>query len=157
MNIKLSELSTDDLINLYPSLLNELKKREIIRTKNIIGELGEYLAKEYYDRNPKLPMLQLGIKSTKNIDAISSDGERYAIKTISGNMTGVFQSIPIEDDGKVYFEYLIVVMFDKDYQLKSIYELSWDIFLKYRKIKKPENKYHIFMSKEVIGEAKKIL
>jgi len=148
MNIKLSELSTDDLINLYPSLLNELKKREIIRTKNIIGELGEYLAKEYYDRNPKLPMLQLGIKSTKNIDAIS---------TISGNMTGVFQSIPIEDDGKVYFEYLIVVMFDKDYQLKSIYELSWDIFLKYRKIKKPENKYHIFMSKEVIGEAKKIL
>ena len=153
----LSKLKTEELINLYPALLDELKKREIIRTKNIIGEIGEYLVKQTYDADPKLPKIQLGIKSTKNIDAISSDGERYAIKSISGNMTGVFHSIPIENDGKVYFEYLVVVMFDKDYKLKSIFELTWDDFLKYRKIKKPENKYHVVMNKNVLGSAKKIL
>ena len=117
----LSKLKTEELINLYPALLDELKKREIIRTKNIIGEIGEYLVKQTYDADPKLPKIQLGIKSTKNIDAISSDGERYAIKSISGNMTGVFHSVPIENDGKVYFEYLVVVMFDKDYKLKSMF------------------------------------
>jgi len=153
----LSKLNTNDLINLYPSLLNELKKRDVIRTKNIIGEIGEYLVKETYNKNPNLPKLQLGIKSTKNIDAISSDGERYSIKSISGNMTGVFHSIPIKDDGKIYFEYLVVVLFDKDYKLKSIYELTWDHFLRFRKIKKPENAYHVVMTKEVLDSAKKII
>ena len=56
-------------INLYPSLLDELKNRRIIRTKNIIGELGEHIVKQTYNKNPKLPKLQLGIKSTKNIVA----------------------------------------------------------------------------------------
>ena len=155
--MNLSNLSDEELINLYPSLLDELKNRKIIRTKNIIGEIGEYFVKQTYNKNPKLPKLQLGIKSTKNVDANSSDGERYAIKTTSTKNTGVFHSIPVNDDGKVHFEYLVVVMFDSDYQLQSIYELSWDMFLKFRKIKRPENKYFMGMNKSVLDYAKKIL
>ena len=155
--MNLSNLTDKELIDLYPSILNELKNRKIIRTKNIVGEIGEYFVKHTYNQNPLLPKLQLGIKSTKNIDAISSDGERYAIKTISTKNTGVFHSIPINDDGKVYFEYLVVVMFDGNYQLQSIYELSWDMFVKFRKLKKPENKYFIGMTKSVVDYAKKII
>ena len=65
--------------------------------------------------------------------------------------------LPVNDDGKVHFEYLVVVMFDSDYQLQSIYELSWDMFLKFRKIKRPENKYFMGMNKSVLDYAKKIL
>ncbi len=153
----LSVLSDAELLDLYPSLLNELKARGIIRTKNLIGELGEHLAANAYQKNPKLPKLQLNLKSTKNIDATSQKGERYAIKATSGNVTGVFASLPIEDDGKVYFEYLIIVCFNKDYTLDSIYELSWNQFIKYRKIKPPENKWNLPITKAVKAVARKIL
>ena len=60
-SISLSSLSDAELIELYPALLKELKGRGIIRTNNLIGELGEYLAASAYQNNPKLPKLQLNI------------------------------------------------------------------------------------------------
>lgn len=153
----IAELTDAELIELYPALLKELKGRGIIRTNNLIGELGEYLAANAYQNNPKLPKLQLNIKSTKNIDATSNKGERYAIKATSGNGTGVFASLPTEDDGKVYFEYLILVMFNKDYTLQAIYELTWDQFVLHRKMKPPENKWNLPITQAVKEVAKKIV
>lgn len=155
--ILISDLSDVELIELYPKLLHELKFRGIIRTNNLIGELGEYLAANAYQKNPKLPNLQLNIKSTKNIDATSNKGERYAIKATSGNGTGVFASLPTEDDGKVYFEYLILVLFNKDYTLQAIYELTWDQFVKHRKMKPPENKWNLPITILVKQVAKRII
>lgn len=155
--ISIADLSDIELIELYPKLLQELKAREIIRTNNLIGELGEYLVANAYQKNPKLPNLQLNIKSTKNIDATSNKGERYAIKATSGNGTGVFASLPTEDDGKVYFEYLILVLFNKDYSLQAIYELTWDQFLEFRRMKPPENKWNLPITLAVKQVAKKII
>jgi hypothetical protein len=153
---QLLNLSNTELVALYPALLKELKYRGIIRTNNLIGELGEYLAASAYQNNPKLPKLQLNIKSTKNIDATSNKGERYAIKATSGNGTGVFASLPTENDGKVYFEYLILVIFNKDYTLQAIYELTWDQFVLHRKMKPPENKWNLPITLAVKEVAKKI-
>ena len=154
--IILSKLSDFELIDLYPSILQELKSRGIIRTNNLVGELGEYLAANVYRNNPKLPNLQLNLKSTKNIDATSQKGERYAIKATSGTATGVFASLPLEDDGIVYFEYLIIVCFNKDYTLEGIYQLTWKQFLRYRKMKPPENKWNLLITKLVKNDAIKI-
>ena len=92
--MNLEDLDNDELISLYPKLLKELKRREIIRTNNLIGELGEFIAASEYKKNSQLPQLQLNLKSTKNVDAISIKGERYAIKSTSGKGTGVFASLP---------------------------------------------------------------
>jgi hypothetical protein len=54
-----------------------------------------------------------------------------------------FARLPLIDDVKVYFEYLILVMFNKDYSLNQIYELPWDQFIKYKKMKPPENKWNL--------------
>ena len=78
--MNLEDLENDELISLYPKLLKELKRRKIIRTNNLIGELGEFIAASEYKKNSLLPQLQLNLKSTKNVDAISIKGERYAIK-----------------------------------------------------------------------------
>ena len=43
INTQLFQLSDAELIDLYPSILKELKSRGIIRTNNLIGELGEHL------------------------------------------------------------------------------------------------------------------
>ena len=155
--VNLKKLSDSELIGLYPSILGELKQRGLIRTNNFIGELGEYLTSLSYKDNPKLPKLQLGIKSTKNIDAVSDKGERYTIKSVSGKATGVFASLPLENDGKIYFEYLVIVIFNKDYSLNSIYELTWDQFLQYRKMKPPENKWHVPITENLKRNSKKII
>ena len=107
--------------------------------------------------DPKLNKLQLNLKSTKNIDATSSKGERYAIKSTSGNGTGVFASLPTVDDGVVYFEYLILVIFNKDYSLNSIYEINWKQFLEFRRMKPPENKWNLPITETVKKAAKKIV
>ena len=155
--MNLDKLNDDELIDLYPMLLDQLKTRGIIRTKNIIGEFGEYFARREYKNNPKLPELQLNLSSTKNIDATSIKGERYAIKSTSTKITGVFPSIPIEDDGIVYFEYLILVIFNKDYSLSEIYELTWKQFLRFRKMKPPENKFNVSITNELKQTVRKII
>ena len=155
--MNLEDLDNDELISLYPKLLKELKRREIIRTNNLIGELGEFIAASEYKKNSLLPQLQLNLKSTKNVDAISIKGERYAIKSTSGKGTGVFASLPNEDDGIVHFEYLILVIFNKDYTLKEIYELTWKDFLRFRKMKPPENKWNLPITNEMKENVKQIV
>ena len=154
--MELKELSDKDLIKLYPALLKELRVRGIAKTKNVVGELGEYITKRIYSETPNFPKLQDAPASTKNIDAISVRGERYAIKASSGNNTGVFASLPLDDDNKIYFEYLVVVLFDEDYQLKMILEADWGVFLKFRRIKKPEGKWYLPINKEFIKSCKSI-
>ena len=155
--MNLEDLDNDELISLYPKLLKELKRREIIRTNNLIGGLGEFIAASEYKKNSQLPQLQLNLKSTKNVDAISIKGERYAIKSTSGKGTGVFASLPNEDDGIVHFEYLILVIFNKDYTLKEIYELTWKDFLRFRKMKPPENKWNLPITNEMKENVKQIV
>ena len=155
--MNLEDLDNDELISLYPKLLKELKRREIIRTNNLIGELAEFIAASEYKKNCQLPQLQLNLKSTKNVDAISIKGERYAIKSTSGKGTGVFASLPNEEDGIVHFEYLILVIFNKDYTLKEIYELTWKDFLRFRKMKPPENKWNLPITNQLKENVKKIV
>ena len=155
--MNLEDLENDELISLYPKLLKELKRREIIRTNNLIGELGEFIAASEYKKNSQLPQLQLNLKSTKNVDAISIKGERYAIKSTSGKGTGVFASLPNEEDGIVHFEYLILVIFNKDYTLKEIYELTWKDFLRFRKMNPPENKWNLPITNEMKENVKQIV
>ncbi len=155
--MNLEDLENDELISLYPKLLKELKRRKIIRTNNLIGELGEFIAASEYKKNSLLPQLQLNLKSTKNVDAISIKGERYAIKSTSGKGTGVFASLPNEDDVIVHFEYLILVIFNKDYTLNEIYELTWKDFLRFRKMKPPENKWNLPITNQLKENVKKIV
>ena len=149
----IDKLSTDEIISLYPKILKELKSRNVITTNNLIGELGEYLAIENYNKIANLPTLQKATASTQNIDAISNKGERYSIKSASGTATGVFHSLSGEKD----FEFLIIVIFDKDYQLVNILEYSWEEFLNIRKLKKPENKFNVPLTKKVLEIGKVII
>ena len=48
--IKLNKLSNEELISIYAKWIEELKHRKIIRTNNIVGEIGEYLAIDYYNK-----------------------------------------------------------------------------------------------------------
>ncbi len=42
--MEIEQLSTKEVIKLYSASIKELKCRKIIRTNNVIGDMGEYLA-----------------------------------------------------------------------------------------------------------------
>lgn len=61
----LTLLDNNNLIALYSDIIKELKNRNIIRTKNVLGELGEYMAVDSYNKNPTLPGLQFASVGNK--------------------------------------------------------------------------------------------
>ena len=147
----IKNINNEDLIKVYPLLIQELKERKIIRTNNIVGDLGEYYAVKIFNQNTKLPKLQMAPPSTENVDALSKKGKRYAIKSTSGKSTGVFSSIPI--NGKnCYFEYLLILLWN-NYQVESLLQFDWKQFVQYRKVKLPENKYYFSLNQSIIDEA----
>lgn len=130
-------MSHTEVIECYSQATKELKKRGIVRTKNITGELGEYIAVDYYNKTSNLPNLQFAPPSTENIDAISRKGERYSIKTITNKgSTGVFYGLPPLESGDIpdqKFEYVIIVKLTDNFELERILELTWNDFLENKK------------------------
>lgn len=157
--MELSRLSNTEIVDLYGKCIKELKNRNIIRTKNVVGDLAEYLAIDYYCKTPGLPKLQPAPPSTKNIDAISINGERYSIKATTSNTTGVFYGLNPAGSTEVEkqkFEFVIIVMFDEDYNLLRINELTWELFLKYKRWHSRMNAWNLSVTKELLGNSKTI-
>lgn len=120
------------IMEMYGDLLDEMKNRNMIRTSNLVGDWGERLAIKYYNEDPMLPNLQAVRVGAKSVDAINMKNERYSIKAITTKTTGVFNGL--NDDGsnlpqERLFEYVIIVLLNKNLSLKAIYELDWSNFL----------------------------
>ncbi|MEL4010468.1 hypothetical protein [Bacillus velezensis] len=126
----MKETTDSQIIEKYHDLLDELKSRNLIRSNNLVGDWGEQLAINFYNKNPQLPNLEIVRVGAKNVDVINKDFERYSIKTITTKITGVFNGLNDVDSElpqKQKFEYVIIVMLNKDLSLKAIYELDWEI------------------------------
>ena len=81
-------LDTQEIIDLYPKILRELKARKVITSNNFVGEVGEYLVIDFYSKNASLPSLQKANVSTQNIDAISNTCYR-----VGRNFTKIFYQL----------------------------------------------------------------
>ncbi|KAB2454333.1 hypothetical protein KV565_07985 [Bacillus thuringiensis] len=155
----LKAMNDYNLISIYGVWLEELKARGMIRTNNVIGELGEYLAIKYYKENPKLPKLQAAPTGTQNIDAISINGDRYSIKSTTGKVTGVFYGLNEPDseiEEKQKFEYVVIVVFNKDITLNSIYEITWENFLNHKRWHSRMRAWNLSISKALLEDCIKI-
>lgn len=150
--IKLNKLSNEELISIYEKWIEELKNRKITRTNNIVGEIGEYLAIDYYNKTVGLPKLVSAPISTKSIDAISNRGERYTIKTVTTNTTGVFYGVDTIDNK--LFEKLIIVELNKNYVLKRIIEIDWETFFKYKRWHNRMKAYNLNITKDLLNDSK---
>lgn len=129
MNI--NALKTEEIIRLYSETIKELKHRNIIRTNNVIGDLGEYLAISYYNNTAGLPNLSPAPVGTENIDAISRKGDRYSIKSTTGHVTGVFYGLEpkgSEKEDQQKFEFVILCKFTENCELEMILEMDWKTF-----------------------------
>lgn len=155
-HIDLTAFSNEDIIDFYSDAIKELKRREIIRTKNVLGDLAEFLAIDFYHKNTNLPNLQAAPVGTQNVDAISRAGDRYSIKATTGSVTGIFTGLEPKgstQQDKQKFEYVLICKFDDNYKLKAIYELTWDVFIKHKKWHSTMKAWNISLSREVIADS----
>ena len=132
----------------------ELKERGILRTKNVVGELGEYFAVDYYTKYPKLPNLTMAPPGVQNIDALSRNGEIYSIKTVTSRngTTGSFWDPDSIERNEQKFHYLIIVVLNNEYSVDMILELTWKDFFKFKKYNKRMNNYNISLTKKLFDE-----
>lgn len=155
-NLEISELAK--LISPSSEAFLELKNRGILRTKNIVGELGEYYAVDFYTKNPKLPGLSMAPPTVKNIDALSRNGEIYSIKTITSRKgtTGSFWDPESIKNNEKKFDYLLIVILDNEYALDLILELSWEDFFNHKKFNKRMNNFNISVTNKLIRSVKTV-
>lgn len=155
------DLTDSEVWDIYALSIDQLTIRKLIRTRNIVGERGEFLAIEAYNNKAGLPCLQAAPEGTQNVDAISRKGERYSIKTITepGKTTGVFYGCGNKDDKELSnqkFEYVLIVVIGKDFQLKNIYEITWEKFLKYRKWHITMKAWNLTLTRVMLADINKI-
>lgn len=155
----LHKMKTEEIIKLYSMSIKELKRRKIIRTKNVIGDLGEYLSILHYNNTPGLPNLDTAPIGTENIDAISRKGDRYSIKSTSNKTTSVFYGLEEKGSNKVdkqKFEYVIVCKFDDNYELETILELDWNTFLENKKWHSRMKAWNLTLTRKLCEQSKVI-
>ena len=154
-----SKYSGMELIRIYGELLSKMREDELIRSKNVTGDLGEYIVIDYWYKTKGLPKLQFAPPSTKNIDAISVNGERYSIKCTTTNTTGAFYGINKDADIasiKPLFEYVVVIKLDKNYQPEFILELNWETFFKHKHWHSRIGAYNLVITNSLIVDGKMV-
>lgn len=150
---KLANMSDEELLLLRAGLRAEMRKRGIADS---VGAVGEQLAIEQFRKTPGLPKLQLAPPGTKNVDALSRNGDRFSIKTVcEGSKTGTIYPDP-EDPEKQLFEYILVVRLSEEWSLESIHQFSWNQFQKVRSWDKRMNAWYIGISKKSLEHGTEI-
>jgi hypothetical protein len=140
MRPPLSKLSDEELVFLRAGLRAEMRKRGMADS---VGAVGEQLAIEHLRKMPGLPKLQLSPRGTKNVDALSRNGDRFSIKTVcEGSKTGTIYPEP-EHRERQLFEHILIVKLSEDWSLQSIHQLSWSAFVKVRSWDKRMNAWYV--------------
>jgi hypothetical protein len=150
---KLAPLSDEDLVLLRAGLRAEMRRRGIADS---VGSVGEQLVIEHFRKTPGLPKLQLAPRGTKNVDALSRNGDRFSIKTVcDGSKTGTIYPEP-GDREKQLFENILIVKLADDWSLQSIHQLAWADFVKVRSWDKRMNAWYVAFSARSLGIARLI-
>jgi hypothetical protein len=151
--LDLSRSSNEEILLLRASLDVEMKKRRIGFS---VGDIGERLVIDHFKVTPGLPNLQLAPRGTKNVDALSRNGDRYSIKTVChAKKTGTIYPDSQTPD-KQLFEYILIVRLSDTWSMVSIHQFDWNTFLKVRSWDKRMNAWYVSISGRSFANAKTI-
>jgi len=156
MRHNLHTLTNEELIAAYGDLITLFKKRKLIRTKNIVGDIGEFLVVAYYNATPGLPRLKPAAANTPNVDATDEKGRRYSIKSTTVNRTGAFhfdEKLGANPDDPVHFDFALVAILSETYQLKLVKSFTWQSFLESKQWSKRAKAWFLPLTKKVLASA----
>ncbi|MRV76307.1 hypothetical protein GJ700_31815 [Duganella sp. FT92W] len=151
---QISEISNEQLLELRLAVDELLEIRGL--TLNV-GELGEKLVLQHFNNTLGLPTLKEAPKGTKNVDALSKDGDRYSIKTaLKAKKTGTIYP-DSNNSEKQLFEYILIVTLSKKYDIQTIHRFSWEQFTQARSWDIRMNAWYIPISQKKLAMGERIL
>ena len=148
---ELQLVSDGELISLRARLEAEMRRRQIDFS---VGDMGEQLVVEYFNKTPGVPNLLRAPRGTKNVDALSRDGDRYSIKTLwKAKKTGAIYP-DSHDNERQLFEFILIVQLSGEWNLLTIYQLSWKKFVEVRSWDSRMSAWYVGCSARTMKKAK---
>ncbi|MCG7991197.1 MAG: hypothetical protein JAY99_01735 [Candidatus Thiodiazotropha lotti] len=142
----LSNLEVKELLKLQSSIIDELKKRKIVRTKNNpVGDYTEWLVAKGLG-------LELANNSSAGYDAIDTEGKKYQIKgrrITPDNKSRQLSALRNYEEKD--FDYLVAVIFNENYEVIEARMIPHEIIGDYSKYREHVNA-HILHLKGAILE-----
>jgi hypothetical protein len=134
MNHHLSNLNEKELLRLHAAIIDELKFRKVVKTKNNpVGDYTEWLI-------AKVLNLKLANNSESGYDAFDENGIKYQIKGRRITPENKSRQLSaIRNLNKNDFDYLVGVIFDKDYSIIDAVVLPHSVVEEYSTYRKHVN------------------
>ncbi len=154
-------MTTDkELIQNYSRALRELRDRGVIRTKNVVGELGERYAEITFSERDDLPTLQLVSTNERDIDARDAEGRGYSIKTVTETSAVRTGAIHLEQDHpqkEERFNFLIVVVLSDSMELHRMYMFTWQEFWQLKSWSTTQKAWFLSLTKGTLSAGRRIV
>jgi hypothetical protein len=139
------------LLKLSSSVIDELKRREILKTNNNpVGDYAEWLCKKSFN-------LTLETNSNAGFDATDSDGVKYEVKARKVTPdNGSRQLSVIRNYENKNFDFLIGIILNDDFTVKEAYKIPHETVGKYATFREHQNGHILILKGEVLEDSEVI-
>lgn len=142
-----NDMSEKELMMYNSEIMNELKKRGIVRTKN--NPIADYC--EWFVASKLHWKLQNS--SNGGFDAIDSNELRVQIKCRTlENGKGTRQLGVIRNLNKNPFDYLIAILFDEKIDVVKGYKISKELITRYSRFSEHQNGHILTLKGEILSD-----
>jgi hypothetical protein len=151
-------ISDEEIVRAFAALMAAMRRRGIVRTKNVTGDLGERYAEFIYRDRPDLPSIVLENTNTPDVDALSETRARYSIKAASPGTTRTSAfHLPYEHHpDQPSFDHLIVVLVDESLQPAEAYEFTWAQFWELKQWSKRQKAWFMPLTRKALSRGTRV-
>ncbi len=138
-------LSTEELLNTYVEVLDELKRRGVVRTRNNpAADYAEWLVAS----RMKLSLMP---NSMPGYDAVSESGLRFQIKCRRLDLSNKSRRLgAIRNLSTKQFDFLIAVLFDKYFQVRAAYQIPHSQITHFARYSEHQNGHILHLRGELL-------
>lgn len=147
-----SQQSDSELLATYSELMEELRRRQVIRTSNNpVADYAEKVAIEY------LNLRGVG-KEQKGFDAVDAQGRKYQIKGRRLTRHNSSRQLSVIRNLKErLFDYLIAVIFDEAFGIQEIWKIPHEFVAENSTFSELQNGHIFFAEPDVLAANKGVM
>jgi hypothetical protein len=145
MEVNLKENSSKELLRLFGNILDKLKERGIVRSRNNpVADYAEWLVSKAF-------AFDLQPNSNCGFDALDSKGVKYQIKArrLHTSNKSCQLSVIRDLEGKK-FDFLIGVLFDKDFSILGAYKIPHHLIKEHSCFNKHQNGHILVLKGSIL-------
>lgn len=142
-----AEITTRGLLKLFAGVLDELRRREVVRSaNNPVGDYTEHLVAERLG-------LTLGGNSSAGYDAVDAAGHRYQIKGRRvTTKNGSTQLSALRNLAGCPFDSLIAVIYHSDFTVAYAAKIPHDVVVELARYRAHTNSHCLMMPRRILAD-----